>query len=492
MSRQPSRGAVHLPYVFALTALSLAQARIRHWYVGVNAPSCGTGIGTEADPFCDIMDAVAVATDGDTIHIAPGTYFENVVLDKDLELIGSGGDAVTILDGMASGSVVQVSAADVTLRGLTLTNGTGTLGSYGTYGGGMFAHDSNGAPPHPRVVLSGSTVTDNTADEGGGVHALRVRLEVEDSTIRANVATGGGGGVTSQGWLTLTNTSLSGNSASRGGGLWARGVTMITSSAISRNTATYSCSYGGDVYLGAGGIDHGGDLILLDSTVEENTGHGVDLSPSYFCHPTLGCTPVPSFVSLRNATVSRHTGFGIQVGRYLEEVEVANLSVTDNAWAGVRVGLFSAATLTNVTLAGNGGPALEQPGFVGYYGCTPEVEVRNSVLWDNAASIDLVGSCAAIVVEECLVEGGWPGVGNLDADPLFVDPLNGDYRLLPGSPSIDAGDNLAVPLDLWTDLDGKFRFIDGTGAGLGPRLLPRVDLGAFEFGSNPPRKVRQR
>jgi hypothetical protein len=63
--------------------------------------------------------------------------------------------------------------------------------------------------------------------------------------------------------------------------------------------------------------------------------------------------------------------------------------------------------------------------------------------------------------------------GNIGADPVFVDPDNGDYRLIPGSPCIDAGDNTAVPADMADldgdddyserascDLDGSMRFVD--------------------------------
>jgi hypothetical protein len=78
----------------------------------------------------------------------------------------------------------------------------------------------------------------------------------------------------------------------------------------------------------------------------------------------------------------------------------------------------------------------------------------------------------------CDIRGGWPGTGNIDVNPLFVDAGGTDnvagteddnLRLLPDSPCIDAGDNSAIPQSVVIDLDGNPRIVNGT-----------IDMGAYE------------
>jgi len=58
------------------------------------------------------------------------------------------------------------------------------------------------------------------------------------------------------------------------------------------------------------------------------------------------------------------------------------------------------------------------------------------------------------------------------AEPLFVDPANGDYHLRPTSPAVDAGFNAGIWGD--RDLDGNPRIVGG-----------RVDIGAYEIQTPP-------
>ncbi|MFT5430191.1 MAG: hypothetical protein ACI9OJ_000864, partial [Myxococcota bacterium] len=76
-------------------------------------------------------------------------------------------------------------------------------------------------------------------------------------------------------------------------------------------------------------------------------------------------------------------------------------------------------------------------------------------------------SVGVVAASYSLIEGGWPGTGNLDADPMFVDDQNGNYHLAPDSPCIDAGDPAsALDLDGSTADMGAFQFVDCNGNGL--------------------------
>ncbi len=110
----------------------------------------------------------------------------------------------------------------------------------------------------------------------------------------------------------------------------------------------------------------------------------------------------------------------------------------------------------------------------------------NSILWGNVEEIetciDLFGGTTYPCVNvhsfsswsNLHLPSGLPGTTNIDVDPLFVDPLAGNYHLSSNSPLIDAGDPAKAPGGL--DIDFDPRSLDGN-----LNLVARVDIGHDEF-----------
>ncbi|MGB0716454.1 MAG: hypothetical protein ACPGXK_11280 [Phycisphaerae bacterium] len=172
--------------------------------------------------------------------------------------------------------------------------------------------------------------------------------------------------------------------------------------------------------------------------------------------------------------------------------------------------LASNPNITNSTFAFN--HATNDGG--GVYVDGQAVDIANSVLWGNSDNSGASGDAQIFVASQSanisfsIIQNG-EGLGEsiITSDPGFVDPVGEDgvsgtaddnLRLGAGSPGIDAGNNNAVPADLFdldgdgdtaealsTDLDGGFRIVDNptiVDTGVGEGAL--VDLGAYELGAD--------
>src|SRR5258706_12269584 len=69
-----------------------------------------------------IQNLVDAAAPGDTVVIPPGTYFENVIINKDITLQGAGA-GISIVDGSQLGTVITIDGGTVNITGLTITRG---------------------------------------------------------------------------------------------------------------------------------------------------------------------------------------------------------------------------------------------------------------------------------------------------------------------------------------------------------------------------------
>jgi len=81
------------------------------------------------DQYPTIQEAINNATEGDMIFVMAGTYYEHVVVNKSVSLIGEDRES-TIVDGSGTGIVINITASNVSLQGFTVINsGIGPLDS---------------------------------------------------------------------------------------------------------------------------------------------------------------------------------------------------------------------------------------------------------------------------------------------------------------------------------------------------------------------------
>ena len=137
----------------------------------------------------------------------------------------------------------------------------------------------------------------------------------------------------------------------------------------------------------------------------------------------------------------------------------------------------SSITLTNCIFINDGvrnnSPSSPRFNNCIFISCGIDIVRRSKPSMTNCivrGSSNLINSGTSVIYSN--VEGGFPGTGNIDADPCFVDSANGDYHLSPNSPCIDTGNPLYSPSSGETDIDGEPRVMGG-----------RVDMGVDEFTS---------
>lgn len=252
-------------------------------------------------------------------------------------------------------------------------------------------------------------------------------------------------------YTVLDGFTVTNGSAFHGGGIFCyEGSPTIRSNTITDNSAQ---RYGGGVY------GKNSSMALENNTIAGNsavTGGGVHLRDA--------SSPVVqgNVVSGNSASVM---GGGVYL-RLCTPFVIDNIIDGNTAATGGGVaGLYRSATLTNNTISGNeAGP--DAGGGVYSEDCV--MTVTNTILWGNTGGeIAFAGTVPEVTY--CDVQGGWPGTGNIDADPLFAHAAGGDFHLTRGSPCENAGDPAATALS-FEDFEGDPRLVQGV-----------PDMGADEF-----------
>jgi len=251
------------------------------------------------------------------------------------------------------GSVLHITdTGNLTLNKATITEGTGDKKWSGSrsYGGGIYNEGT--------VTLSNSTVSGNSAeadsDEYDDVYAY-------------------GGGIYNEGIVTLNNSTVSDNSSAStsayltflyGGGIYNKGMVTLTNSTISGNSAEARAH--SDAYAYGGGMYNQGTVTLNNSTVSGNSTDANSSNDDAYAYG--GGIYNEGTVTLNDSTVSDNSSFA-HVSRYTYgagiynkgTVTLNNSTVSDNAGetdassSSYGGGIYNEGivTLTNSTVSDN-------------------------------------------------------------------------------------------------------------------------------------------
>jgi CSLREA domain-containing protein len=265
-----------------------------------------------------------------TIELAPDNFNELKIRNESLDIQGPGADVLTISGGNAN-RIFKIFGFDapggeVTISGLTMTEGDGNTFSCCTTGDGGAILNADFIPgpgsdsgPPAHLTVANSVITDSVADAGGGI-----ANEAFDSS--------------SAGELTIVDTTIDGNEAEVGGGIYTAEVNApvtVERSTISNNNALepQEVRAGSSLQSGDGGgmaVDDStqfssrssdgadvssGDVLVENSTFTSNHADGAGGGIRFLSNPS------DTSRTVQNSTVAGNSaaeGGGISVSRRLE------------------------------------------------------------------------------------------------------------------------------------------------------------------------------
>jgi hypothetical protein len=421
------------------------------------APACalhttGTFGSNDTVTFADLTGSVVTLTQGqltitqpvtieghsltiDANHASSAIYIQNAGLTLNDALVRNGNDAY-----LAGG--INVISGALQLNRVEMTNNQGGSGG---------AIEAFSATFGQGVVLNDSVVHDNHAESGGAIFGQNSKLALSGTTVYDNSAQNGAGAVTVDGGsLVVTNCAIVGNSAPTGGAIVNSGTVQILGSVLADNVATM---IGGAVAFASSSST----LTIADSTLSGN---------SAATGGALG-TSVGGTVAMTNSTLTGNSASGkggAFYGHKYPQLTLTNVTVSGNSSANGG-GLFltsdgsygtTSLAFSNTIVSANTAPAGRDIG-----GTFPPPSGSNNLFGSALNTAPLNDAANHNLFTDT------PGLGPLRDNGGPTDTL----ALLADSAAIDAGSNAAAAA-LTTDQRGPgFDRIAGA----------FVDIGAFEY-----------
>ena len=247
-----------------------------------------------------IQGGIDSATEGDTVLVAAGTYFENLEYKgKNICVVSEKGPDSTIIDGSTNGPVVLMVSGEsnaAILDGFTIQNGTGVpslTNPDANFGGGICLR-YNASPTLRNLIVKNNSVTGTNSSGGGIGISTGSTAHLENIIIEFNSAFYGGGLFAYFSSPTMENVILRNNTVTSSGGAAAFQQSNVRMYKVTANN-NMAIEYGGAFWFydksevriinttiaknkallenggGAGMLMTDCDVFFLNSIIWENT-----------------------------------------------------------------------------------------------------------------------------------------------------------------------------------------------------------------------------
>jgi len=230
----------------------------------------------DVGPKKTIQAGLNEADDYGTVHVAAGTYRENLTVDNISVYLEGVSARDTIIDGGSIGPVVQVNgdSLDIVIDGFTIRNGNGV-----SAGGIITDWDCY-------LYIWDSAIINNTGDTAGGIYCEEGYLEILQSLVAGNTAGEFGGGILAdESEVLLQSSTISGNSLAPGGH-WGGGIFCIDSLVyVFDVTLAFNSATGDPTGAGGGLASVFCDWLIYNTIIANNSASTAGTNNGYFLSP---------------------------------------------------------------------------------------------------------------------------------------------------------------------------------------------------------------